>query len=407
MNRKWMFLLIILISAVFLSGCWSKKELTDLAFISAVGIDKNEDGKYVKTIQIINPGNVAGGLQGGGGGQAPSVSVFTATGDNILEAHFRASTKISRRLYQAHANLVVIGEQLVKEEGITDIFDAFERDPEFRPTTTVVIAHDTKAEDIIKTLTAIDKIPADKVINTLRTTEQAWGENININIQEAINTLESPGKELILTGFRLKGDAEQGKKMENIQSSTLDAYPEADGIAIFKEGKLIDWFHEEESRGTVWILDKMKETDVNINWENEKEAIGYHVIRQKTTVSADVKKGRPKMTIDIRAEGDIREVTVPVNLNDPHVLLSIEKAVEKEIKKEIEKAVQRAQENKSDIFGFGEAVHRSDPKAWKKLKKGWSDVSFPEVQVEVKVNAFIRRTGLRNKSYLYDMEKNR
>lgn len=48
---------------VLLTSCWSKKELTDLAFVSAMGIDKTKDGRYELTFQIINPGNVAG-LQG-------------------------------------------------------------------------------------------------------------------------------------------------------------------------------------------------------------------------------------------------------------------------------------------------------------------------------------------------------
>ena len=74
---------------------------------------------------------------------------------------------------------------------------------------------------------------------------------------------------------------------------------------------------------------------MNINWEKEKSAIEYTVNRQKTKVSVHTKKGPPKISIHIRAEGDIGEVRVPVNLNDPHVLEKIEKEVAKTIKKEV------------------------------------------------------------------------
>lgn len=63
--------LVIIGTTLLLSGCWSKKELTDLAIVAALGIDKNEEGRYVGTLQIINPSNVAGGMQGGGGSQGP------------------------------------------------------------------------------------------------------------------------------------------------------------------------------------------------------------------------------------------------------------------------------------------------------------------------------------------------
>ncbi|WP_332888730.1 Ger(x)C family spore germination protein [Domibacillus epiphyticus] len=402
-----MFLFLMLISLLFLSGCWSKKELPELAIISAVGIDKNEEGKFVKTHQFINPNNVAGGLQGGGGGQGPSVSVYTSTGDNILEAHFRASTKVSRRLYHSHANLLVISEEVAREEGIQDILDAFERDPEIRTTMTIVIAKGRKAGDIITSLTSIDRIPAEKVNKTLETTEKMFGEHIKVSIQESISILESSGRELVITGFRQKGDSEKGKKLENIQNSELDATLEADGLAIFKEGKLIDWFHDEDARGVVWILDKVKETNVNIDWEKKKDAIAYQVIRQKTKVSADVKNGKPAITIHVRAEGDIREVVVPVDLTDPKVIANIEKGLGKEIEKELKDSINLAQKNKSDIFGFGETVQRSYPDAWRKMKNNWHDVTFPDLKVNVKVEAFIRRTGLRTNSYLSQMEINR
>jgi spore germination protein KC len=408
MNHKWFILCLMFVSVIILSGCWSKKELTDLAFIAAFGIDKNDDGKYVGTFQIINPGNVAGGLQGGGGSdQSPPFTVFSATGDNLVEVSRRASTKVSRRLFFAHTNLVVISDVLAKEEGIATIFDALDRDQEFRSTATVVIAQDTKASDIVKTLTSIDKIPANKIIRTLKFTERRWGEHINVNIHDVIESLVSSGKEPVITGFRLNGNRKIARNLENAQETAPIATLQASGLAVFKEGKLVDWFQGKTARGAVWGLDKINGTNINIDWEGKKEAIAYQIIRQKTKVSAHMKNGKPNISIHVRAEGDVGEVTVPINLTDPHVLLNLENALEDEIKKEMKIAIKRSQKKKSDIFGFGEAVHRSYPKAWKKLKHEWNDVSFPKLDVDITVDAFIHRTGLRNRPYLSDIENNR
>lgn len=63
MVRKCLLVVLMLLSAIVLPGCWDKRELTDLAIISAIGIDRTNDSNYVLHLQIINPGNVVGGLR--------------------------------------------------------------------------------------------------------------------------------------------------------------------------------------------------------------------------------------------------------------------------------------------------------------------------------------------------------
>ncbi|WP_458412912.1 Ger(x)C family spore germination protein [Schinkia sp. CFF1] len=398
------FPFFILTIIFLLSGCWSQKELTDIMLVSALGIDKNEEGKYVLTLQLINPGNVATGTQPSG--QASPVTVFSSTGDNIVEASRRATKKVSRRLYYAHTNLVVVSEKLVREEGLINVLDALERDPEFRTTTTIVIAQGRAAGDIVKIITPVDKIPANKVIKTLQSTEKRWGELITVNIQDLINNSVSPGIEPVISGFRLKGDVDKGKKLAENQQTTPDVTLEASSLGIFKNGKLISWLQGEKARGVVFLRNKLTATAIAVDWKGKKQSIVYQIVRQKTKVSArKTKQNLPAITVEVRTEGDIGEVSVPIDLTDPTIINEIEKIIEKEIRKEIQSAVQFAQEKKTDVFGFGESVHLADPKAWKKLKNDWDDVNFPQLKVNVKVDAFIRRTGIRSKPYFSSMGK--
>ncbi|MFZ4453908.1 Ger(x)C family spore germination protein [Salibacterium aidingense] len=393
----------MLLSISILSGCWSNQELPDLALVSAIGIDLSEDGEFVNTIQVINPGNVAGeGMQNTGGSESPPVSIYTEHGYNMTEAQRRISKKVSRELYYAHTNLLVIGEKLAEERGIQEIFDALERDNEFRTTTKVVVAQDAKAEEIIKTLTSIDKIPANKVIKTLRSTERIWGENINLETRDLLQKLISPGTSPVISCFRAPGNEDKGEAIEGIQETQPPFRLQAAGLALFKDGKLIHTVDGDTSKGILWVLDKIKETGVSLDWKQNKEAIVYEVIRQKTSVSAQVKNNQPKVSVEVSAEGDIGETSVPIDLRKPHVLKDLEGLVEKEIKANLLSSIKKTQELQTDVLGFGEAVHRADSEAWKEMKKNWNDEYFPEVEVDVKVNAFIRRTGLRNKPFLLD-----
>ncbi|MEH7510913.1 Ger(x)C family spore germination protein [Priestia megaterium] len=407
MKRKGILLFMMVTMTLLLTSCWSKKELTDLAIVAAMGIDKTKAGRYHITLQIINPGNVAGGMQGGGGGtQSPPVTIYSASGDNLVEASRRASGRISRRLYYAHTNLVVVGEKLAKEEGLDTLIDGLDRDPEFRNTSTLVIANHSSAADVVKTLTPVDKIPANKILKTLEFTQRKWGENIKTSLQEVMKSLESPGRGTVVSGFRLVGNPQQAQKLDNLQESAPAATLQASGIAVLKKGKLVDWLYGKPARGTVWILDKIQGTDINIDWEGKKEAIAYQTVRQKTSVSAQVKNQQPHISVHTRVEGDIGDMEVPIDITNPKVIRKIEQSVRKEIKKELETAIKRAQKNKTDILGFGEVVHRTRPNQFKKLKTEWNDVYFPKLDVDITVEAYVRRAGLRNKSFLSGVKEN-
>ncbi|CAK8583521.1 MULTISPECIES: Ger(x)C family spore germination protein [Priestia] len=406
MKRKGILLLLMTTMTLLLSSCWSKKELTDLAIVSAMGVDKTKDGRYTVTLQIINPGNVAGGLVGGGGTQSPPVTIYWDSGDNLVEASRRASSRISRRVYYAHTNLLVIGEKLAREDGINVLIDAFDRDPDFRANATMVIANHTSAADLVKTLTPVDKIPANKVLKTLEFTERKWGENVKVSLQDVMMGLESPGGKAVVGGFRMIGDYKQARRLENLQESAPEATLRASGIAVLKRGKLVDWLYGKTARGTVWILDKIQGTDINIDWGGKKEAIAYQTVRQKTSLSAQIKNGKPHISVHTRVEGDIGEMEVPVDITNPNVITKIEQSVRQEIKKELKKAIERAQKDKTDIFGFGEVIHQSRPNEWKKIKPEWNDVYFPKSKVDITVEAYVRRAGLRNKSFLSGVKEN-
>ncbi|MBB3869406.1 Ger(x)C family spore germination protein [Parageobacillus toebii NBRC 107807] len=396
MKRKIAIIISLLLCATVLSGCWSAKELNELAFVVAVGIDKTKDGKYVMIFQVVNPGNVVGARQNGGGSGGVPVSIYKATGDNLVEASRKASKKLSRLIYYAHTNLFVISEEVAKE-GVNGLFDALERNSECRSTAMVVIARHHSAEEVLKILTPIDKIPANQIIKTLQFSEKIWGQSINVDIGTIINDLASPGKAPIISGVEIVGSVQKGKRQTNVQASEPDARLNINGLAMFKEDKLVGWISGETARGVVWILDKMEQTGVTV----EKEDAAYKVVRAKTSVAAHMKKGKPSISIHIQAEGDIGEEFVSIDFTNPKQIFALEKKAEKSIKKEVVKAIEEAKKAKTDIFGFGDIVYRSYPQQWKTMKSDWHDRYFPQLEVNVTVEAFIRRTGLRTKSYLF------
>ncbi|WP_417900158.1 Ger(x)C family spore germination C-terminal domain-containing protein [Bacillus haimaensis] len=66
--------------------------------------------------------------------------------------------------------------------------------------------------------------------------------------------------------------------------------------------------------------------------------------------------------------------------------------------------VKMQKEFQADIFGFGEDYYRSNLKQFSGLEEDW-DTVFSDAEVEIESTFFIRRSGIRNKSFLTDEEK--
>ncbi|MBR8644529.1 hypothetical protein KEH51_07950 [[Brevibacterium] frigoritolerans] len=51
----------------FLSGCWDRIEITDLAIVTAAAIDKKDNDQIELSVQVFIPSSItSGGGQGGG-----------------------------------------------------------------------------------------------------------------------------------------------------------------------------------------------------------------------------------------------------------------------------------------------------------------------------------------------------
>lgn len=57
----------LLLLSLLLSGCWERKELNELAFVLALGLDKAEKG-YNVTMQVVIPSSISSQNAGGTGG---------------------------------------------------------------------------------------------------------------------------------------------------------------------------------------------------------------------------------------------------------------------------------------------------------------------------------------------------
>ncbi len=176
------------------------------------------------------------------------------------------------------------------------------------------------------------------------------------------------------------------------------------GMALFKKGKLAGWVKGDKARGVSWINNKMKSTIVNLDCETKKDAIAIEILRSNTKIKAEVKGERPLIRIHIEQIGVVGEAMCPIDISKSAEIRKLEQQLNEETEHDVMAAIRTAQKLKTDVLGFGAAVERANPKAWKKMEKDWDRI-FATCKVEVNVESTIRRTGMISKPFLLEEKK--
>lgn len=398
MKRIFIYFLTLLITTSFMTGCWSSREISELAIATAIGIDKVEDG-YLVTVQLINPGEVASERAT----NRTVVTTYRTTGETVFEALRRITLETPRKVYLSHLRLLVLGEEFAKD-GIGKALDFFSRDHEMRTDYFILVAKDIKAEKLLNILTPVEQIPANKMYESLEMSAKAWASTYHVQLDELISSLIGEGKNPVLTGVIVKGNPEIGMEIENLQRVDPPATVQIRYIAGFDKDRLVGWLNEHESIGYNYIMNHVSSTVITITCPKGGK-LAIELIRSKAKIKGKVENGEAKIDIEVWTEGNVGDVECVIDLSENQSIYSLETKVEEKIKEQMEAAIKAAQKNlKSDIFGFGEAIHRVNPKVWRKIKDDWNK-EFQDLEVDIQVTARIRRLGTIIKSFQNEVKE--
>lgn len=400
MKRYVYCLILFLFLTSFLTGCWNRRELNELAIAVGMGIDKVGE-RYRVSIQVVNPKEATAGK---GAGLAPAV-LFTEEGDTILEAVRRMSTLSPRKIYFPHLRMFLISDSVARE-GIAESLELLYRDHEFRTDFYLVVSHHISAEEALKIMTPLEKVPASKLHSTLETSEKYWSPSLTETLNETIRDLTSDGKHPVLSGLRMEGDPEVGATKKNVENIYTPTELKDSMLAAFKYDKLVGWLNENESKGYNYIRGNVKSTVGHVECPGGGK-VTTEVVRAKSKIKGHIEEGKPHVTITLHSIQNIAEVECRnLELTKPETIDQIEKATEAKTKLLIESAIKKAQNSfRADIFGFGEAIRRADPKAWKDMKHDWDERYFTDLPVHINVNVKIRHVGKFDDSFLNNMKE--
>ncbi|MCU6599006.1 Ger(x)C family spore germination protein [Peribacillus frigoritolerans] len=379
---------------LLISGCSNYRELNELGVIIGMGIDHNDDSEnpYKVTYQVINPSGLSQTSTAGGKGLA--VINYTITGKTLVEAFGKAASVIPRESNTTHLSLIIIGEKLARNE-LNLIFDSLDRGKYSRGSIPVFIARGKTAEDVLGIIEPLEITPGKNIISTTQNNQKLYGSSSEVLVYEIISSLLSEGKDASLPGISLSNASQKGKQTGNLETTNPTTI-KVKGLAIFRKGKLVRWLDGETARAVQFVTSKVKNTPVVLPCKRGNVTI--NTIGVKSKILTEIHHEKPVIHTDINMMGELLETSCELNLSDPKVLKEYEKKMEEELKKQIKKTLSITQKEKSDIFGFGDALSRTNPVYWRQNKKNWDDL-FSEAEISMKVNVDIINSGIRMEPY--------
>lgn len=379
--------IVVFICIILTTGCIRKTELDELAFFSGVGIDQLEDGTTQLILQVILHRELK--VQASSG-NLPSNNVV-AEGTCVSDADSNFSLQSGRRGLWSHTRAIVIGETLATS-GIEDLLDFIARDYEIQGRTYLLVAKGKARTILDAETTNLETIQSFNISDMLEQ-YKSNGKTFPIDINEyLLRASEDVGTNFLPGIKQLVGD----KKTE-ISGKSTNAL-ELDETAIFKDNKLIGWFDETETTGLLFIHGKLVSTNIKFEYPEKKHLVYITLQKSKSNVTPIYEKNElKKIMINVKAKGTIVQSNPLVDASKPSTLDELGKEAATAIEDTIRKSIEKGQKLRTDVFDFASVVHRSNPKLYEGIKSSWDEI-FSALEVEIKVDVTVERSGLVTKS---------
>ncbi|MEK3901298.1 MULTISPECIES: Ger(x)C family spore germination protein [unclassified Paenibacillus] len=381
--------LLLVFSLAVLPGCWSRKELNDLAVVMAMGIDAAPEG-YAVSAQVLNSGE-ARSTKGAAGKSLP-ILTYKAVGQTVPDALQHMLSTAPRTLYLSHIRVLVLGEKLARQ-GVSDILDFITRNHQLRSDFFLLVAKNSQASDILEINTPFEQIPANSLYSSILVSHKNWAATGKVTLQQFILELERGGSNPIMSGVRLHGDVSEGGTVKNIESIVPKTQIIQAGIAIFKKDRLVGWLGENTSKTVNYALNEVSSSNGDVTCPDGGK-VGFIVTRSESSIQTSLNpEGQPEFKLMINVEADLTTIQSTIDLTQPSNIEMIQTEIEDKFKSNMQGSIQNVQQRyASDIFGFGEALHRKYPQVWKAYRGDW-DEHFKQVKITSDCRTHIRRIG--------------
>lgn len=372
MRPKLLLLILMIMSAVALSGCWDLLEVDRRAFVTVVGIDLSPPDKIMVTVQIPLPRRIFSSGNTSGNQRGKVFFTIPITGDTAHDAFDNLQTETYRNLVIDQNKAVFIGEEAARQ-GVRPLLDSLIRNPKAPSQALVMIAHDCTAAEILKFEPVQEILPGEE-------------------FTQAGQTVEKYDRTYFIPHWRF---------MQRIIHGSIDTYAPLigldktngvfvmAGVAVFNNDRLAGDLAFDEAKNFGVLASLMRAGRMTFTLTGRTETLRN--ISAKTAIKVLSIDKNPFFKIKVQLKGMHSEKTRNYTPLTPKNIKTMQNEIAQVLKPKLEDTVKKLQQLNSDVINFGEELRVQQPGLWKAVD--WKKI-YPTVPFEVQVKVKIENNGI-------------
>lgn len=384
MNNKYKKILIIICILItnltLLSGCYDSRGIEDLAYVTALGIDIDDNNILSLTFQISIPETSSES----GSSQSSKTENTTVQCTSIDSGISLVNSYISKQLNLSHCKALVFSEKIASI-GLNPYIDTLSNNVEIRPDCNVIITRCT-AKDFIENATpSIETLTARYYEVALKSSEYT-GYTTPTDFATFVNDI----KNSFIQSSAILGGINTGNNIINQNTYVgIDASYKANqspiddinnvetfGTAVFHNDKLVGELSGFETLCFLLITDKLDTCSISVPspFESNNE-IDLSVRKSKNAkITVELINGSPYITVELYLDAHGLTLNDTIDYTSVNDIKLLENSANQYIKTEVTNFLYKTSlEFNSDIVGFGKYTL---PKylTW----KDWEDSNWNE-----------------------------
>ena len=397
MKIKKIFIIIFLIlSMIFLSGCYDANSVETLAYAVAIGIDKVQDNVIKLTIQFAVPRTSD---SSSGSSQASSSTVMDVNCSSIDEGISLINSYISKKINLSHCKAVVFSEEIA-HEGISEYILNLVNNVQMRPDCNLIVCRCDAYQFLSNSIPTLESVPAryyELIFSSSKYTGYTKSVYINSFYERMLNSRCEPIA--VLGGVNTASTQDAASSSNSLGDGyKADETPlesknnvENMGLAVFSGDSLVGELNSIETLCHMLVSNELTNATITIpNPNNYNTSLSLYIsLKKPTKNTVKIINDYPYITSNIWICGYILNIDDLIDVTNPDTVQDINDAAVSYLNYYIASYLYKtAKEFHSDIDGFGNNLLIRYPTidSWKKSdwQKNYKN-SFFKVNVDCNI----------------------
>ncbi|WP_099301592.1 Ger(x)C family spore germination protein [Bacillus sp. Marseille-P3800] len=350
---------LVFLTMITLSGCWDAIDLQDIQYITALGIDYDEESaEYIVYGESINFGQLSVSQEGRQEAES-GAWVAVSRGNTILMALENFNSKSNQTLHWGHVMVIVYGMNALEHESIVEINEGLYRFQQIR-TTPWVFATSEKLEDIL----LVTNMYGDTVHTILFNPDSVYKERSIIrpmSLHQLMRAYAEKGRSATLPKIDINE-----KELEDNTGKKKDAL-HTNGAVLLKGGKSPKIFDDLQLSGLRWLDYHTVNTPLQL-YDEGRTIAALNIIRPKSRIRSEVVDGDVYFDISVDINASLLDFPPDETLGASRTVDEILDLMKEKVEKQIRDTYMLGLEHGKDVYSLENHLYRSHVRAYKQVE---------------------------------------